>query len=122
MWSSTDRVLTIVRIEQRVLRHQGVAEVWEALARMVRSPGRHVVCLDLSPVAYPTAGGLGRLVALHNALAATGGELTLFNVSPQVHEVLRVTGLTRLLNVWPKAPAADSLRKPGTSRGRFIRY
>jgi anti-anti-sigma factor len=122
MWSSTDRVLTIVRIEQRVLRHQGVAEVWEALARMVRSPGRHVVCLDFSPVAYPTAGGLGRLVALHNALAATGGELTLVNVSPQVHEVLRVTGLTRLLTVWPKATASDSRRRPGTSRGCFIRY
>jgi anti-anti-sigma regulatory factor len=70
-------------------------------ARLVAKEGRHALHLDLGNVVLPTAAGLGRLVALHRELRATGGQLVLCNVHDRVFEVLVLTRLTELLDVRP---------------------
>jgi anti-anti-sigma regulatory factor len=59
--------------------------------------------VDLSGVRALTAADLGRLVALHNRLKASGGRLVLSNVGPLAAEVLRLTRLTDLFEVRPAA-------------------
>jgi anti-anti-sigma regulatory factor len=74
-------------------------EVVEAAARVIDGSGRRDVVLDLGLVGRPTAGGLGRLVGLHNRLRAAGGRLTLCNVGGAVYEAFAVTRLTEVLAV-----------------------
>jgi anti-anti-sigma regulatory factor len=62
-------------------------------------PGHRALLLDLSRVRVPTAGSLGRLVALHNRLQDSGGRLVLCNVGHRAFEVLELTRLTELLDV-----------------------
>ena len=57
------------------------------------------LCLDLSGVRIPTAGGLGGLLRLHKSLRARGGRLVLLNVRPWAFEVFAVTRLTEVLDV-----------------------
>jgi anti-anti-sigma regulatory factor len=57
--------------------------------------------LDLGGVRVPTAGGVGRLVALHTRLRASGGRLVLCNVGQRAFEVFELTRLTELLDVRP---------------------
>lgn len=54
---------------------------------------------DFGPVAFVTSEALGVLVGLHKRVAATGGCLTLFNLSEGVYEIFEVTKLTRILRV-----------------------
>jgi anti-anti-sigma regulatory factor len=62
-------------------------------------PGQRALLLDLSRVRVPTAGSLGRLVALHNRLRDSGGRLVLCNVGHSAFEVLELTRLTELLDL-----------------------
>jgi anti-sigma B factor antagonist len=58
----------------------------------------HLV-FDFGPVEFVTSEALGVLVRLHKRVAATGGGLTLLNLSEGVYEVFEVTKLTRILRV-----------------------
>jgi anti-anti-sigma regulatory factor len=64
-----------------------------------RGQGSRSLALDLGEVGVPTAGTLGRLVALHHRLLASGGRLVLCNVGPRAFAVFELTRLTDLLDV-----------------------
>jgi anti-anti-sigma factor len=68
------------------------------IVRLLGTTAGHNLVLDLSDVAAPTAGALGKLVALHKRLRDSGGSLVLSHVSPRTYEVLEVTGLTEVLD------------------------
>jgi anti-anti-sigma factor len=82
------------RFTAEALTADDVQEVAERLA----ARGRTVV-FDLGAVTLPTAGGLGRLVALHRRLRADGGRLVLRNLDEAVYEAFALTRLTDLLDV-----------------------
>jgi anti-anti-sigma regulatory factor len=73
----------------------------ESVGRLPDVPAGHRLHVDLGAVGRPTAGGLGRLVALHRELTARGGGLVLWNVPALTYEVFEVTRLTRVLRVYP---------------------
>ena len=58
----------------------------------------HLV-FDFGPVEFVTSEALSVLVGLHKQVKATGGCLTLLNLSEEVYEVFEVTKLTRILRV-----------------------
>ena len=53
--------------------------------------------LDLAEVDFVSSKGLRAIVAVYKSLS--GRTLTLVNANPSVREVLRLSGLTRVLNV-----------------------
>jgi anti-anti-sigma factor len=60
--------------------------------------GRHVL-IDLTHVERISSVEPGTLVGLHKRVAASGGRLTLFNLSPLVFEVFAVTRLDTFLTI-----------------------
>ena len=55
---------------------------------------RHLV-LDLKNLEYTSSAGIRQIVAAHKKM---NGSLTLINVSPEIMEVLKMTGLDKKLN------------------------
>jgi len=92
----------LVRFTPAALRDDTLRGVLGQLVRLVNEKGWREVHLDLVGVEFPTAGGLGHLVALHAELRAAGARLVLCNVGGVVREVFELTGLTRVLEVRPK--------------------
>ena len=71
--------------------------------------------LDFAHVEYLNSSELGTLINLHKKLRASGGRLTLFNLSADVYEVFAVTRLQTLLGICreaitPDQAAAEELR------------
>lgn len=60
---------------------------------------RHVV-LNLTGVSYVDSGGLGTLVALHSAAKASGSTLKLANPTRRVKDLLQVTKLATVFEVY----------------------
>lgn len=56
------------------------------------------VILDLSGLEYTSSAGIRQLVATHKRM---DGALTLRHVSPEVMDVLQMTGLDKRLNIEP---------------------
>jgi anti-anti-sigma factor len=60
--------------------------------------GQHLL-LDFTNVEFLNSMELGTLVNLHNQADATGGRLTLFNLSAHVFELFTVTRLDTLIGI-----------------------
>lgn len=59
----------------------------------------HQVDLDLAELTFVDSTGIGALLALHRRLADLGGTLVLRRPRAQIHRVLQMTQLDRILTV-----------------------
>src|SRR6516165_10617626 len=88
-----------VQLSPESLSEPAVHQTRRMLTRLAARPGVHRLRLDFSHVGLMTGSALGTLVALRRQVQAIGGELELTQLSPTHDEVLRITGLDRLLDV-----------------------
>jgi anti-anti-sigma factor len=75
------------------------ADILRARLVELHAAGPRRLVADFTAVPFCDAAGLGALVAAHNQIAATGGEIVLAGVRPAQLRLLRITGLQRLFAV-----------------------
>src|ERR1700743_2065788 len=68
------------------------------LAPLLAEP-RPKILLDLGEVTYVSSAGLRSILQLVKHTAAHGGRLGLFNASPNIMEVIEISGFPSLLDV-----------------------
>src|ERR1700756_8851 len=64
------------------------------------------ILLDLKGVSYIDSGGLGTLVALYASARKAGGEIKLSRLGPRPSEVLQITKLMTVFDVFDDVDAA----------------
>jgi anti-sigma B factor antagonist len=74
--------------------------------RCLAGEGKIQVILDLAWVQHIDAGGLGELVAGHVTLDEKGGALKLMHMTESVHELMTVTKLLTVFDVYEDEPKA----------------
>jgi anti-sigma B factor antagonist len=75
-------------------------------------PEHKQIVLNLGDVNYIDSGGLGTLVALHTTARNAGGTIKLANLTKRVGDLLQVTKLLTVFDVYnSEAEALDSFRK-----------
>ena len=70
--------------------------------------GERSFVIDLSDVAYLSSLGLGTLVSAHTKLRRVNGRLALVNPAPGVSEILKVTQLSEIFNIFPTVDEATA--------------
>jgi len=90
---------TILDLEGDIRLGGGSAELHEAL-RLLVEQGDKKILLNLANVAHIDSSGLGELVSGFTTLHNAGGELKLFNLSNRVHELMTMTKLLTVFDVY----------------------
>ena len=104
----TDRVMDAVAVEElegRIV----LGEESNALREKVKSllaAGQKKVVLNMDNVTYIDSSGLGTLVALHTSARGQGASLKLSNLGSKFQEILQVTKLVTVFEVYPSEAAA----------------
>ena len=73
------------------------------LLALAESKDRPHLLVDLGGVTMLTSVILAKIIAVNGKVRAAGGRLTLFNPTPIVHQVFKVTRLDTILEVNPAA-------------------
>ncbi len=89
----------ILDIEGRLTIEGGTSRFHEAVQRVMRQGGRKLL-LNLSGVTHIDSSGIGELVGARTAMENLGGHLKLLHVPPRVHEVLKITKLTTIFDIF----------------------
>lgn len=76
-----------------------------SLVRDILNQSNQIV-LDLKDVSYIDSGGLGTLVALYASARKVGGEIKLSRLGPRANEVLQITKLMTIFDVFDDVDAA----------------
>ena len=97
--------IRIVDLSGRLTMGEG-GKVVRELLRDLFSSGEKYILLNLKDVSYIDSFGIGELVWGMTSVRNRGGDLKLFNVSPGVQQVLKITGLNNVFDVQPDERSA----------------
>jgi anti-sigma B factor antagonist len=90
--------VTILSCQGRIVFGEEAAALRENLKRVLAS-SRQIV-LNLAGVSYIDSGGLGTLVGVYSSARATGAEIKLSGLGQRLRDVLQITKLVTVFEVY----------------------
>ena len=107
--------VTILDLKGRE-RVRGATIALHESVRCLAGEGKIQVLLDLASVKHIDSGALGELVASHVTLDKKGGALKLMHMTESVHELMTVTKVLPMFDVYDDEPEAVASFVGGTLR------
>ena len=102
--------VTIVDCNGRIVFGEESALLRDSLKQLIKANSR--IVLNLGGISYIDSGGLGTLVALYTTAQNAGGGVKLANLTQRVDDLLQVTKLLTVFDVYDsEAEAIESFRK-----------
>lgn len=90
--------ISVIDCNGRIVFGEEAAALRETVKDMLPQSPRMV--LNLKNVTYIDSGGLGTLVGLYTSAHSSGGEIKLANLTPRVGQLLQVTKLVTVFDVY----------------------
>ncbi len=91
--------VTVIAVSGRI-DSMNADELGENLSKQIEGGGKHIV-LDLSQVSYMSSAGLRELVAAYRKAQSESGDLRLAQPSSRVQDVLEMSGLDTIFQIFP---------------------
>jgi len=99
MTQREDGSITIVDLSGRISLGEGSALLRKTIRDLLES-GQTKILLNLGDVNYIDSSGIGELVSGFTAVRNRGGELKLLNLTKKVHDLLQLTKLFTVFDVY----------------------
>ena len=100
-------VITLVDLSGRIALGEGSALLRKTI-RDLLDGGNNKILLNLGDVNYIDSSGIGELVSGFTAVRSRGGELKLLHLTKKVHDLLQITKLFTVFDVYTDEPTAVS--------------
>ena len=91
--------VTILDLEGKITIGEGNVALRTAVRKLV-SEGKKKVLLNLSGVSYMDSSGIGELVSSYTAISNSGGELKLLKLTQKIKDLLTITKLLTVFDVY----------------------
>jgi anti-sigma B factor antagonist len=98
-------VITLVDLSGRIALGEGSALLRKTI-RDLLDGGNNKILLNLGDVNYIDSSGIGELVSGFTAVRSRGGELKLLHLTKKVHDLLQITKLFTVFDVYSDEPTA----------------
>lgn len=98
---------TIVTLaEERILAEEEIRSLQEAIMSIIDESGRINMILDFQNVRFLSSAVLGLLIRISKRIYESDGQLRLCNIDRKIHEVFRITRLTKIFDIQPDLESA----------------
>jgi anti-sigma B factor antagonist len=97
--------VTVIDAVGRITLGEGSSMLREDLRQMI-GKGQKKILLNLANVSYIDSSGIGELVSGFTTVTNQGGELKLLNLTKRVHDLLQITKLYTVFEVFDDEAAA----------------
>jgi anti-sigma B factor antagonist len=109
------RGVDILDLSGRIVLGEGSAALRDAIRDLAAS-GQKLILLNLADINYIDSSGLGELVASFATIRRQGGELKLLKLTRKVHDLMQVTKLYTVFDVYnSESEAIDSFAREGAA-------
>jgi len=98
-------VIALVDLSGRISLGEGSALLRKTI-RDLLDGGNNKILLNLGDVNYIDSSGIGELVSGFTAVRSRGGELKLLHLTKKVHDLLQITKLFTVFDVYTDEPTA----------------
>jgi anti-sigma B factor antagonist len=98
-------VITVVDASGRITLGDGSAMLRKTIRQLLEE-GHSNIVLNLADVDYIDSSGIGELVSAYTAVRSKSGELKLLHLTKKVHDLLQITKLFTVFEVYSDEGAA----------------
>ena len=91
--------VTILDLEGKITIGEGNVALRSAIRRLIQE-GKKKVLLNLSGVSYMDSSGIGELVSSHTTITGKEGQLKLLNLQAKIKDLLAITKLLTVFDVY----------------------
>jgi anti-sigma B factor antagonist len=102
--------VTILDLSGRITLGEGSVTLRDAVHDVIAKGSKHIV-LNLGDISYIDSSGIGELVSAFTSVKNSGGELKLLNLTKKVHDLLQITKLYTVFDIWDNEASAVSAFK-----------
>ena len=102
--------VTILDLSGRITLGEGSVTLRDAVHDLVAKGSKHIL-LNLENISYIDSSGIGELVSAFTSVKNSGGELKLLNLTKKVHDLLQITKLYTVFDIWDNEASAVSAFK-----------
>jgi len=107
MTSSEVDDVSVVKLDGRIILG-GESNSLREKVKSLLAEGKKKIVLNMADVKYIDSSGLGALVAAHVSSKAQGGSVRLCNLGQKFHEIMQLTKLLTVFDVYDTEAAAVS--------------
>ncbi len=97
--------VTILDMEGKITIGEGSVAVRSAVRRLLEE-GKKKILLNLAAVGYVDSSGIGELVSSFTTINREGGQLKLLNLTQKIQDLLAITKLLTVFDVYEDEAAA----------------
>ena len=97
--------VTILDLSGRITLGEGSIILRDSV-RDVLAKGSKKILLNLAQISYIDSSGIGEMVSAFTSVKNTGGELKLLNLTQKVHDLLQITKLYTVFDIWDNEASA----------------
>ena len=97
--------VTILDMTGKVTIGEGSVALRSAVRRLIEE-GKKKILLNLSGVSYVDSSGIGELVSSFTTINREGGQLKLLNLTQKIQDLLAITKLLTVFDVYEDEPSA----------------
>ncbi len=97
--------VTILDLSGRITLGEGSITLRDSV-RDLLAKGSKKILLNLGEITYIDSSGVGELVSAFTSIKNAGGELKLLNLTKKVHDLLQITKLYTVFDIWDNEASA----------------
>jgi anti-sigma B factor antagonist len=97
--------VTVLDMDGKITIGEGSVALRSAVRRMLEE-GKKKILLNLARVGYIDSSGIGELVSSYTAINKDGGQLKLLNLTQKLQDLLTITKLLTVFDVYDTEPEA----------------
>jgi len=97
--------VAVLELHGNIMIGSGTALLHQTIRRLLAG-GRVKFILNLADIRWVDSCGLGALVAAYTAIARAGGQIKFSHVRENVQEIMAITKLVTVFDIYEDAPAA----------------
>ncbi|MBO0799355.1 MAG: STAS domain-containing protein [Blastocatellia bacterium] len=97
--------VVILELSGKITIGEGSVQLREAVSRLLEA-GRNRIILNLAAVSYVDSSGIGELVSRYTTTKNTGGRLKLLNLPKKIKDLLMITKLLTVFEIYEDEQAA----------------
>ncbi|MBP1610428.1 MAG: anti sigma b factor antagonist RsbV [Acidobacteria bacterium] len=97
--------ITILDCSGKITLGEGTMAVRNTVRDILKANGKKII-LNLADVNYIDSSGIGELVSTYTTVTNSGGQLKLLNLTKKIHELLAITKLLTVFQVFENEQAA----------------
>ena len=87
--------------DEKILEDEQIRSLQDSIISVVEQAGRVNLILDFRNVRFLSSAVLGLLIRVSKRVYEGDGQLRLCNIHPKIHEIFRITRLTKIFDIYP---------------------